>query len=47
LIIYYPIAKKLNNKDLLWWFPALDLSYNFFIIVLSIISLFKKKVKWK
>ncbi|TQM52136.1 cellulose synthase/poly-beta-1,6-N-acetylglucosamine synthase-like glycosyltransferase [Arcticibacter tournemirensis] len=47
LIVYYPTAKKLNNKDLLWWFPALDLSYNFFIIVLSIISLFKKKVKWK
>lgn len=47
LIIYYPSLKKLNCKDLFWWFPALDLFYNFFIIVVSIISLFKKKVQWK
>ncbi len=46
-IVYYPVMKKLSCKDLMWWFPALDLSYNFFTIVLSIVSLFKKKIKWK
>ena len=47
LIIYYPVFKRLNGKDLIWWFPALDLIYNFYILVLSIISLFKKTIKWK
>lgn len=47
LLIYFPIFKKLKYKDLIWWFPALDLIYNFYIIVLSIISSFKKKVQWK
>lgn len=47
LIVYYPAMRKLAVRDLIWWFPALDLSYNFFIIVLSIVSLFNKKVKWK
>ena len=47
LLVYYPVFRKLRNKDLFWWFPALDLFYNFFIIVLSIISSFKKKVQWK
>ncbi len=47
LLIWYPALKKLSNKDLVWWLPALDLCYNFFIIALSIISSFKKKVQWK
>ncbi|WP_242689193.1 glycosyltransferase [Pedobacter sp. SYSU D00535] len=46
-IIYYPVFKKLSYKDLIWLLPALDLIYNFYILVLSIISLFKKKVEWK
>ena len=47
ILIYSPVFKKLNYKDLIWWVPALDLIYNFYILVLSIISLFKKKIKWK
>ncbi|WP_207532816.1 glycosyltransferase [Desertivirga arenae] len=47
IFIYAPVFKRLNCKDLIWWFPALDLIYNFYILVLSIISLFKKKIKWK
>ncbi|MBC8051731.1 MAG: glycosyltransferase [Sphingobacteriaceae bacterium] len=47
LIVFYPILKKLNYKDLIWRIPLLDLIFNFYILVLSIVSLFKKKVKWK
>lgn len=47
LIVFYPVLKKLNYKDLIWWIPVLDLIFNFYILVLSIVSLFKKKVKWK
>ncbi|MGV3509652.1 MAG: glycosyltransferase [Sphingobacteriaceae bacterium] len=47
LIVFYPVLKKLNYKDLIWWIPILDLIFNFYILVLSIVSLFKKKVKWK
>lgn len=47
LVVYYPIMKKLDGKDLIWWVPVLDLIFNFYILVLSIVSLFRKKVKWK
>lgn len=47
LLIYYPIFKKLNYPDLLWWLPLLDFIYYFYILALSIITLFKKKVEWK
>ncbi|WP_256012396.1 glycosyltransferase [Desertivirga xinjiangensis] len=47
VVIYYPVFKRLSYKDLIWWLPALDLIYNFYILVLSIISSFRKTVKWK
>src|SRR5690606_10549885 len=47
IIVFYPVLKKFNYKDLIWWTPLLDLIFNFYILVLSIISLFRKKVKWK
>lgn len=47
LIVFYPIMKKLDCKDLIWRVPLLDLIFNFYILVLSIVSLFKKKVRWK
>lgn len=47
LFVFYPVMKKLDCKDLIWWVPVLDFIFNFYILVLSIISLFKKKVKWK
>lgn len=47
LFVYYPTLKKLRYGDLFAWVPALDLFYNLFITVLSILSLFKKKVQWK
>ncbi len=47
IVIYLPAFKKLSYGGLIWWLPALDLIYNFYILVVSIISLFKKTVKWK
>jgi poly-beta-1,6-N-acetyl-D-glucosamine synthase len=47
MLVYYPVLKKLNYRDLIWWVPVLDLIFNFYILVLSIVSLFKKRVKWK
>ena len=47
LFVFYPVLKKFNYRDLIWWVPVLDLIFNFYILVLSIVSLFKKKVKWK
>lgn len=46
-IVFYPVLKKFNSKDLIWWIPLLDLIFYFYILVLTIISLFRKKVKWK
>lgn len=46
-LVFYPVLKKFDYKDLIWWIPLLDLIFNFYILVLSIISLFRKKVKWK
>lgn len=46
-IVFFPVLQKFNSKDLIWWIPLLDLIFNFYILVLSIISLFRKKVKWK
>jgi glycosyltransferase involved in cell wall biosynthesis len=47
VLVYYPVLKKFKYIDLIWWVPVLDLIFNFYILVLSIASLFKKKVKWK
>lgn len=47
LIIYYPSLKKLNYKDLMLWVAAFDLIYYFYVLALSIITLFKKKVQWR
>lgn len=47
LIVYYPAMKKLNCKNLIWWFPLLDLFFNIFICILAIVATFRKKVQWK
>ncbi|MBC7745248.1 MAG: glycosyltransferase [Flavobacterium sp.] len=47
LVIYFKIFKKLNCFDLLWWFPALDFIYYFYMLALSIITIFKKNIEWK
>ncbi|HEY0668441.1 MAG TPA: glycosyltransferase [Sphingobacteriaceae bacterium] len=45
--IYRPVFKKLGYPDLAWWLPVFDFIYYFYILALSIITLFKKKVRWK
>ena len=47
LYIYIPSLKKLSYSDLKWWLPILDFIYYFYIMVLSFIALFKKRVEWK
>lgn len=45
--IYAPIFKKLNYPDLVWWLPVFDFIYYFYLIALSFITVFKKRVEWK
>lgn len=47
LVIYRPIFKKLAYPDLILWLPVFDFIYYIYILALSIVTLFKKKVKWK
>ena len=46
-IVYYPIFKKLNYKDLIWWLPVFDFIYYFYMLLLNILIIFRKKVIWK
>ncbi len=47
LFVYVPCLKRLNYPDLVWWMPILDFIYYFYIMVLSFVSLFKKRLEWK
>ena len=47
LFIYAPIFKKLNYPDLIWWLPVFDFIYYFYIMALSFITMFRKRVEWK
>jgi biofilm PGA synthesis N-glycosyltransferase PgaC len=46
-IVYFPIFKKLNYTDMIWWLPAFDFIYYFYTLALSVITLFKKNIEWK
>lgn len=45
--VYNPVLKKLNYTDLIGWLPVFDFIYYFYILVLTIITFFKKKIQWK
>lgn len=47
LFVYVPCFKKLSYPDLIWWMPVLDFVYYFYIMVISFVSLFKKRLEWK
>lgn len=47
VIIYYPVFKKLNYTDLIWWLPLFDFIYYFYMLTLGVIILFKKNIEWK
>lgn len=47
LIIYAPVLRKLSYKDLFLFFVPFDLIYYFYVLAVSIITLFKKKVQWR
>lgn len=47
LIVLVPAMRKLKTLDLVWWLPLLDFIYYFYVMLLSIAGLFKKKQEWK
>jgi len=47
LIVYVPCFRKLSYPDLIRWLPLLDFIYYFYIMVLSFVSVFKKRLEWK
>ena len=47
VIVYFPIFKKLNYTDMIWWLPAFDFIYYFYTLTLSVVILFKKNIEWK
>lgn len=46
-IFYYPSMKKLQVKDLWWFFPILDVLYFLTMPFLTLISIFSKQKRWK
>ena len=47
ILVYIPVLKKLKYIDLIWWLPVLDFIYYIYIMLISLISIFRKKVEWK
>lgn len=47
ILVYTPVLKKLKYIDLVWWLPVLDFIYYIYIMLLSFIALFRKRVEWK
>lgn len=47
VFVFTPILKKLKYFDLIWFLPLFDFIYYIYIILLSFISIFRKKVEWK
>jgi glycosyltransferase involved in cell wall biosynthesis len=47
IFVYIPVLKKLKSIDLIWWMPILDFIYYIYIILIGLVSIFRKKVEWK
>jgi biofilm PGA synthesis N-glycosyltransferase PgaC len=45
--VYPKLLRRLNYKELMWWFPILDLILFVFLVFNAILSIFVKKVQWK
>lgn len=45
--VYVPCFRKLNCPDLIWWMPVHDFIYYFYLMFLSFVSVFKKRLEWK
>ncbi|MGB4776120.1 MAG: glycosyltransferase [Daejeonella sp.] len=46
-IIYIPVFKRLTYPDLIWWLPVLDFIYYIYMLTLTVVSIFKKRIYWK
>lgn len=47
IFVYIPVLKKLKYIDLIWFLPIFDFIYYIYIMLLSLMSIFRKKVEWK
>lgn len=47
IVVYLPVLKKLKYADLIWFLPLFDFIYYIYIMLLSLGTLFRKKVEWK
>lgn len=47
LWVYGRVLRKLSYGDLVRWLPVFDFVYYFYILALTFITLFKKRVQWK
>lgn len=47
ILVYTPSLKKLKYIDLVWFLPLFDIIYYIYIMLLSFLSFFRKKVEWK
>ncbi|MCL4639973.1 MULTISPECIES: glycosyltransferase [Olivibacter] len=47
LLVNIPIMKRLQVKDLIWWYPLMDLLHFIYISVMGVFALFRKNVQWK
>ncbi len=47
VFVYVPCFRKLSCPDLIWWMPVLDFIYYFYLMFLSFVSVFKKRLEWK
>lgn len=46
-LMYGPIMRKLQVRDLLLWLPLLDLFYYIYIVLNGFVAFFTRNVKWK
>ncbi|MEH6307106.1 glycosyltransferase [Olivibacter sp. CPCC 100613] len=47
LLVNIPIMRRLQVKDLIWWYPLMDILHFVYISVMGIFALFRKNVHWK
>jgi biofilm PGA synthesis N-glycosyltransferase PgaC len=45
--VYPKLLRRLNYRELMWWFPILDFLLFVFLVFNAILSIFVKKVQWK
>lgn len=47
LLVNIPIMKRLQVKDLIWWYPIMDFLHFIYISFMGVFALFRKNIHWK